>query len=100
MKKKLKILFIISLIFQRYTLSQTISAELFASGFSQPVAISHDFEGHLYIAENKGFIKRINSIGSIEIFLDITLKVNNAYSGIHGFAFDSQYASNGFIYVK
>ncbi len=100
MKKKLKILFIFLLLFHKNTFSQIISAELFASGFSQPVAISHDFEGNLYVAENKGSIKRINSNGSIEIFLDITLKVNNAYSGIHGFAFDSQFASNGFIYVK
>lgn len=80
--------------------AQDIFAEAFATGINQPVAISFNSTGQMFVAENGGLIKRIDNTGNATLFLNITSKTNGAYSGIHGLAFDPNFQTNGYFYIK
>ena len=73
--------------------------------FSQPVFVTHPPDGtnRLFIVEKPGRIKVItnsDSAASAPVFLDISGRVNQGgEQGLLGFAFDPDYATNGYFYV-
>lgn len=77
--------------------------ELFASGFVDPVTLQHAGDDRLFVLEQHGRIRILQSDGSIlePPFLDIQARVDDAGSeqGLLGLAFHPDYASNGFFYV-
>ena len=77
--------------------------EIVASGFSQPVQVTHAGDGsnRLFVVEQSGRIKVIQS-GSVlpTPFLDITgLVYYGGERGLLGLAFHPNYESNGYFYV-
>jgi len=75
----------------------------YASGFDNPVAIAHAGDDRLFIVEQAGRIRVIDSNGTpqAEAFLDIAAQVDDGGSemGLLGLAFHPNYAGNGYFYV-
>ncbi|MES2557814.1 MAG: PQQ-dependent sugar dehydrogenase [Bacteroidota bacterium] len=88
--------------------SQTISLQTFATGFSRPVEIAHPAnDSRLFVVEQAGKIKVVNSDGSVNptLFLDLTSEVEFVNSpgseqGLLGLTFHPDYANNGYFYVN
>ncbi len=84
--------------------SQEIDLELFASGFNSPVSIKNAGDNRLFVVEQDGIIKIVNSDGSVNAtpFLDIDGRVIDTGNerGLLGLAFHPQYMSNGFFFVN
>ncbi len=82
--------------------AQTINWQPFASGFSNPVIITYDNQNNLYVAENKGIIRKVSTSGVVNstAFLNINSKVVSSYSGVHGMAFHPNYSTNGYFFIK
>ncbi|MEX2350651.1 MAG: PQQ-dependent sugar dehydrogenase [Flavobacteriaceae bacterium] len=83
--------------------SQDLDLELVASGFNSPLEIKHAGDDRLFIVEQGGVIKILNSDGSVNAtpFLDITSQVTSGGErGLLGLAFHPNYTSNGFFYVN
>ncbi len=78
----------------------------FATGFSQPVGITHASPGddRLYVIEQAGTIKIVSAEGVVlpVPFLDITDRVDSSSTeeGLLGLAFHPEYATNGYFYVN
>tara|TARA_R110000850_G_scaffold150497_1_gene273161 strand:+ start:52975 stop:54297 length:1323 start_codon:yes stop_codon:yes gene_type:complete len=82
--------------------SQDLDLELIASGFNNPLEIKHAGDDRLFIVEQGGQIKILNSDGSVNTtpFLNISSLVSSGGErGLLGLAFHPNYASNGFFYV-
>jgi glucose/arabinose dehydrogenase len=81
-----------------------LSATLFASGFTQPVAIENAGDGRLFVVERRGVIKIVGRDGVVlpTPFLDIQDRVDDSSSekGLLGIAFHPNYANNGYFYVN
>ena len=82
----------------------TITATEFADGFNSPVAIAQAGDSRLFIVEQAGVIRILNSNGTTEAtpFLDINdgrVRLNSE-QGLLGLAFDPDYATNGYFYVN
>ena len=76
--------------------------EIVASGFTQPVHITHagDGSGRLFVVEQPGQIKVIRD-GVVEAFLDISNTVlSGGERGLLSMAFPPNYASRGHFYVN
>ena len=90
--------------FSSIIFAQDIELEAFASGFSSPVNIKHAGDNRLFVVEQSGYIKIVNSDGSVNAtsFLDINSIVVNGggESGLLGLAFHPNYAANGYFYVN
>jgi glucose/arabinose dehydrogenase len=76
-----------------------------ASGFLNPLDIQQpaDSSGRLFVVEQGGKIKIVNSVGSVLAapFLDLTTKlVSGGEEGLLGLAFHPSYAQNGCFYVN
>lgn len=88
--------------------AQTISLQSFATGFSRPVEIAHPAnDSRLFVVEQAGRIKVVNSDGSVNptLFLDLTADVEfvnfpGSEQGLLGLAFHPDYATNGYFYVN
>lgn len=83
-------------------LSQTITLEVFASGFSSPVDMKHAGDDRLFVVEQDGLIKILNSDGTTNTapFLNISGAVSGgSEQGLLGLAFHPDYATNGYFYV-
>lgn len=81
-----------------------ISLVPFASGFTQPVQVTHagDGSGVLYVVEQVGRIRTIRN-GTVDAspFLDIAGRlIAGGESGLLGLAFSPDYAANGRFYVN
>ena len=80
-----------------------LSATLFATGLSQPVAIENAGDERLFVVERTGVIRIIERNGSVvpTPFLNIVTRVDSGSSemGLLGLAFHPNYASNGYFYV-
>lgn len=75
----------------------------FASGFSQITDITHAGDGRLFVTQQAGLIRVVQSNGSVNAtpFLDLTALVSTAFErGLLGLAFHPNYASNGYFYVN
>ncbi len=103
----MKVVFlIIALIFiQNESKSQsgTIALQSFATGFASPVDIENCGDSRLFIVEQDGLIKILNSNGTINPtpFLNITSLTNQSgEQGLLGLAFHPNYSTNGFFYIN
>ncbi|NRD23390.1 PQQ-dependent sugar dehydrogenase [Winogradskyella litoriviva] len=102
--KSLTTLIISTFLFIQYSQSQSLELELYANGLNGPVSIKHAGEDKLYIVEQSGYIKIINSNGTIEAtpFLDIdNIVINTGFErGLLGLAFHPDYSTNGYFFVN
>src|SRR6185503_2678829 len=83
--------------FAQITLTQ------FASGFTSPVDIKSCGDDRLFVVEQAGRIRIIDTNGVIKpgYFLDIHTQVySGGELGCLGLAFDPNYATNGYFYVE
>lgn len=82
----------------------TIELELFTSGISSPVVITHAGDSRLFIVSKHGKIHISDSVGTLSPtpFLDIDPQVNSVASerGLLGLTFHPDYTTNGFFYVN
>ncbi|WP_299117209.1 PQQ-dependent sugar dehydrogenase [uncultured Winogradskyella sp.] len=84
-------------------ITQNIEIESFASGFSSPLDIQNAGDDRLFIVEQAGRIKILNSNGTVNTtnFLDITSKVSSGGErGLLSVAFHPDYTANGYFYVN
>lgn len=86
--------------------SQTIGLTPFATGFSNPVEISHPAnDARLFVVQRFGSIRILNPNGTINAtpFLTIpsaSLQTGYLEQGLLGLTFHPNYASNGYFYVN
>lgn len=84
--------------------AQDIELESFASGFNRPVNIKHAGDDRLFVMEQDGIIKIVNSDGTVETtnFLDIDDRVRSIGNeqGLLGLAFHPDFATNGYFFVN
>ena len=83
--------------------SQEPALITFATGFSSPVDLKHAGDDRLFVVEQGGRIKILNSNGTTNTtpFLNIsTLVSNGSEQGLLGLAFHPDYDTNGFFYVN
>ncbi len=83
--------------------SQTLSLQSFGTGFTSPVEITHAGDSRLFIVEQTGRIKILNSNGTVNAapFLNIsTLISNGGERGLLGLAFHPNYTTNGYFFVN
>lgn len=99
-----KLLLIILLFTVTFSFSQDVGAELFASGFNSPVHIQSAGDDRLFIVEQAGRIKILNTgdgTTNATNFLDITSIVGSGGErGLLSLAFDPDYTTNGFFYLN
>jgi len=78
--------------------SQDVSLQAFATGFTKPVDIKHAGDSRLFIVEQDGVIKIVNSAGIINStpFLNIDARVRSFGNeqGILSLRFDPNYSIN------
>lgn len=100
--KKTSILLLILCFY--FSFSQNIELESFASGFNRPVNIKHAGDDRLFVVEQDGIIKIVNSDGSVEAtnFLNIDAIVgsNGNEQGLLGLAFHPDFETNGYFFVN
>ncbi|MEZ5570967.1 MAG: PQQ-dependent sugar dehydrogenase [Halioglobus sp.] len=81
-----------------------LDATLYASGFSQPVAIENAGDKRLFVVERAGVIRIIKRDGTVlpTPFLDIASRVDDTGGemGLLGLAFHPDYENNGYFYVN
>ncbi|WP_458626197.1 PQQ-dependent sugar dehydrogenase [Winogradskyella sp. PC D3.3] len=86
------------------TYAQELNLELIASNFDRPVSIKHAGDDRLFVVEQDGLIKIINSNGTVQDspFLDINSQVINTGNerGLLGLAFHPDYTANGYFFVN
>lgn len=94
----------ICLLFSFSLTAQELDIQLFSQNFDRPVNIKHAGDDKLYVVEQDGYIRVVNSDGSVEVspFLNIDSKVINSGNerGLLGLAFHPSYASNGYFYLN
>ncbi len=82
----------------------SLSLQNFASGLSSPVSLANAGDSRLFVVEQAGIIKIIQSNGTVlgTPFLDITARVDDSGSeeGLLGLTFHPDYATNGYFYVN
>ena len=82
----------------------TLSLTAFASGLSNPVVIENAGDSRLFVVEQTGRIRIVQSNGNLVAtpFLDITDRVDdfNNEEGLLGLTFHPNYANNGYFYVN
>ncbi|MDO6597161.1 PQQ-dependent sugar dehydrogenase [Oceanihabitans sp. 2_MG-2023] len=94
---------LLALVFSFPVLSQTITTELFADGFNNPVDIQNAGDSRLFIVEKSGVIKILNENGTTNTtpFLNIDNQVSpGGERGLLSVAFHPNYTSNGYFYVN
>ncbi|QYJ69189.1 PQQ-dependent sugar dehydrogenase [Flavobacterium litorale] len=99
---KLKLLFLFAL-FSAFSFAQTIDLTLFASGFTDPTEIVHAGDERLFVVEQGGLIKVLNSDGSVNAtpYLNVsTILSEGGERGLLGLAFHPNYATNGYFYIN
>src|SRR5690554_2313016 len=85
------------------SMAQTIILTPFATGFSDPVEIAHCGDDRLFIVQQGGAIKVVNSDGSVnaENFLNLSSLISTGSErGLLGLAFHPNYESNGYFFVN
>jgi glucose/arabinose dehydrogenase len=91
------------LIVSFFVQAQTIALQSFATGFSEPLEITHAGDSRLFVVQKGGLIRIVNANGSVNAtpFLDLsTLVSTNSERGLLGLAFHPNYATNGFFFVN
>lgn len=83
--------------------SQTIAIQSFATGFSSAVEIAHANDSRLFVVQQGGLIRILNSDGTKNTtpFLNLTSLVSSGSErGLLGLAFHPDYATNGYFFVN
>lgn len=83
--------------------SQIISLTPFASGFTDPVEITHAGDSRLFVVQQGGLIKILNANGTTNAtpFLNLSSIISTGGErGLLGLAFHPNYASNGYFFVN
>ncbi len=83
--------------------SQIISLTQFASGFTDPVEITHAGDSRLFVVQQGGLIKIVNANGTTNAtpFLNLSSIISTGGErGLLGLAFHPNYATNGFFFVN
>ncbi len=98
-------IFIIFIITNQFLSAQTLSITNCASGFNNPVDLANAGDERLFVVEQAGRIRIINTADcSVEStpFLNITSIVEDGgwEQGLLGLAFHPDYANNGYFYVN
>jgi len=99
MKRKFLLPF---LLFGCAAVAQTIVPVQFASGFSSISEIVHAGTSQLYVVQQGGLIRMLESDGTINNtpFIDLSSIVNfDGERGLLGLAFHPEYATNGYFFV-
>lgn len=83
---------------------QDVNVDTFATGFDRPVDIKNAGDNRLFIVEQDGVIKILNSNGTTNStpFLDIDgiVRSTGNEQGLLGLAFHPNYSTNGYFYVN
>ena len=84
-----------------YVLPAGFAMNIIASGLDRPTAIASLPDGTLLIAEQSGFVKRLErGTSKTETLLNLSDEVNGLFErGLTGMAIDPQFAVNGFLYL-
>jgi glucose/arabinose dehydrogenase len=85
------------------TVPPVIGLQSFATGFTSPVEITHCGDNRLFVVEQDGLIKILNSNGTTNAtpFLNVTNLTNaSGEQGLLGLAFHPNYASNGSFFIN
>ena len=84
--------------------SQTIAISTFATGFSSAVEIANAGDSRLFVVQQGGAIRIVNTSGVINttnfLTLPNTLVLSGGERGLLGLAFHPNYATNGYFYVN
>lgn len=83
--------------------SQTIAIQSFATGFSSAIEITHANDSRLFVVQQGGLIRILNSNGTINAtpFLNLSSLVSTGGErGLLGLAFHPDYATNGYFFVN
>jgi len=94
---------LLAILVSLHALSQDIDIELFANGFNGPVNLQNAGDDRLFVVEQGGVIKILNSDGTTNAisFLNISSLVGSgSEQGLLGLAFHPDYANNGFFFVN
>ncbi len=86
-----------------YAQDLELTLQPFASGLSSPVDIAHAGDDRLFVVEQGGRIKIVQTDGSVNAtpFLDISSQVSGgSEQGLLGLAFHPDYDNNGYFYVS
>lgn len=103
---KIKLLLLVLVFIQcteQHSQTPVIALQNFASGFSSPLDITNCGDSRLFIVEQDGLIKILNSNGTTNAtpFLNIsTLTNGGGEQGLLGLAFHPDYASNRYFYIN
>lgn len=99
-----KLLYCTLVLYSYLSLSaQTIEMQMVASGFSEPVDITHAGDDRLFIVEKDGLIQIIDASGIVlpAPFLNISNLVSTGGErGLLGLAFHPNYEENGYFFVN
>jgi len=85
------------------TYAQTVSVELFKDGFSNPIDIQNAGDDRLFIVEQGGKIKILNTDATVNTtpFLNISSSISSGGErGLLGLAFHPDYLNNGYFFVN
>lgn len=96
-------LLLFSFLFSGLSFAQTIALEPFANAFMDPVEIVHAGDSRLFVVEQGGRIKILNSDGTTNgtPFLNVSSLLSiGGERGLLGLAFHPDYADNGFFYIN
>ncbi|PKB16525.1 sorbosone dehydrogenase family protein [Flavobacterium sp. 5] len=99
----MKIVALLLLISFSDSYSQTIGLQTFASGFTRPLEITNSNDSRLFVVEQGGLIKILNSDGTTNPnpFLNISSLISNSgEKGLLGLAFHPNYNTNGIFYIN
>jgi glucose/arabinose dehydrogenase len=83
--------------------SQTVAIQSFATGFSGAVEITHAGDSRLFVVQQGGLIRVLNSNGTVNStpFLNLSsIIASGGERGLLGLAFHPNYASNGYFFVN
>jgi len=97
-----KLLFSVSIFSSLIVNAQSINMEEFATGLTAPVEIANANDSRLFVVQQNGLIKIIQSNGTINTtnFLNISSKIlYGGERGLLGLAFHPEYSANGYFFV-
>ena len=86
-----------------FTFGQTLNLQSFGTGFSSPVEITHAGDSRLFVVEQTGRIKILNTNGTVNAtsFLNVsTIISTGGERGLLGLAFHPNFTTNGYFFVN
>ncbi|MCB0525560.1 MAG: PQQ-dependent sugar dehydrogenase [Lewinellaceae bacterium] len=101
--RKITFLFSVLIISPILLLAQPkIQLQDWASGFSKPLDITHCGDSRIFVVQQVGVIRVLDSLGNhLDTFLNIDPRVNSVANerGLLGLAFHPDYLNNGYFFV-